>query len=71
MSEQGGLLDEKMAQYQARGVSRVKLGLTDIDGVIRGKYVSLGKFVSLLEKGDGFCDCVFGWDVDNRKVIST
>ena len=66
MSDQGEVLDEKMAQYQARGVSRVKLGLTDIDGVIRGKYVSLGKFVNLLEKGGGFCDCVFGWDVDDQ-----
>lgn len=66
MSGANELLDEKMAEYQARGVSRVKLGLTDIDGVIRGKYVSLGKFVNLLEKGGGFCDCVFGWDVDDQ-----
>ncbi|MCZ6855270.1 MAG: glutamine synthetase [Gammaproteobacteria bacterium] len=66
MSGADELLDEKMAQYQARGVNQVKLGLTDIDGVIRGKYVSLDKFVSLLEKGGGFCDCVFGWDVDDQ-----
>jgi glutamine synthetase len=59
-------LDEKLAAYRARGVSRVKLGLTDIDGVIRGKYVNLDKFQSLLAKGGGFCDCVFGWDVDDQ-----
>ena len=49
-----------------KGVSRVELGLTDIDGVIRGKYVSLEKFGSLLGDGGGFCDCVFGWDVADQ-----
>ena len=48
------------------GVSRVELGLTDIDGVMRGKYVSLDKFGSLLGDGGGFCDCVFGWDVADQ-----
>ena len=56
------LLAQKLARYQERGVTRVKLGLTDIDGVLRGKYVSLDKFASLLANGGGFCDCVFGWD---------
>ncbi|MDP6376957.1 MAG: glutamine synthetase family protein [Pseudomonadales bacterium] len=60
------LLDQKLDQYRERGVSRVKLGLSDLDGVIRGKYVNLGKFISLMEKGGGFCDCVFGWDVDDQ-----
>ena len=53
----------RLAGYRERGARQVKLGLTDIDGVIRGKYVSLEKFAGLLEKGGGFCDCVFGWDV--------
>ena len=53
----------KLAGYRERGARQVKLGLTDIDGVIRGKYVSLEKFAGLLAKGGGFCDCVFGWDV--------
>ena len=53
----------RLAAYRDRGARQVKLGLTDIDGVIRGKYVSLDKFAGLLEKGGGFCDCVFGWDV--------
>ena len=59
-------LNERLAHYQASGVSKVKLGLTDIDGVIRGKYVSLEKFTSLMTKAGGFCDCVFGWDVDDQ-----
>ena len=36
---------------QERGLDYVKLGLFDIDGVFRGKYVSAAKFRSALEKG--------------------
>ena len=60
------LLQQKLSQYREKGVTKVKLGLTDIDGVIRGKYVSVDKFASLMEKSGGFCDCVFGWDVDDQ-----
>jgi len=66
MSEESELLEAKLAEYRERGVTRVKLGLTDIDGVIRGKYVDLDKFAGLLMKGGGFCDCVFGWDVNDQ-----
>lgn len=45
------------------GVRRVKLGVTDIDGILRGKYVSLEKFASAVKSGLGFCDVVFGWDI--------
>ena len=66
MAKTADLLAQKLAHYQERGATRVKLGLTDVDGVMRGKYVSLDKFASLLSKGGGFCDCVFGWDVDDQ-----
>jgi glutamine synthetase len=59
-------LAAKLKDYDDRGVRRVKLGLADLDGVIRGKYISLEKFASVMEKGGGFCDCVFGWDVDDQ-----
>ena len=59
-------LDAKLAAYRERGVRQVMLGLADVDGVLRGKYVSLAKFASLLHKGGGFCDCVFGWDLDDQ-----
>ena len=59
-------LQEALARYEQLGVRQVKLGLTDIDGVIRGKYVGLRKFASLLTKQGGFCDCVFGWDMDDQ-----
>ena len=42
---------------------RVKVALADIDGVLRGKYVSAEKFASIAEGGLGFCDVTFGWDM--------
>ena len=59
-------VEKKLTEYRESGYSQVLLGLTDIDGVLRGKYVSLEKFASLLRKGGGFCDCVFGWDIDDQ-----
>ena len=50
---------------ERRGIEHVKVGGFDIDGVLRGKYVSLSKFLSVVEGGFGFCDVIFGWDVDD------
>ena len=52
-----------IATYKKEGIRRVKLGVTDVDGVIRGKYISLDKFESIATDTSGFCDCVLGWDV--------
>jgi glutamine synthetase len=61
------------SDLEARGVTRIKIGGYDIDGVLRGKYVSLDKLRSALAGGFGFCDVIFGWDIadvlyDNAKV---
>jgi len=61
------------AVFAERGIKKVKVGGFDIDGVLRGKYVSLEKFWSVVEKGFGFCDVIFGWDIgdilyDNARV---
>ncbi|SGY89546.1 Glutamine synthetase [Moritella viscosa] len=45
-----------------RGLSHVKVGLFDADGVMRGKYMSKEKFFSSLDNGFSFCDVVLGWD---------
>lgn len=47
---------------EERGLSHVKVGVVDMDGVMRGKYMAKDKFFSSLEKGFGFCDVVLGWD---------
>ncbi len=58
--------DELIARYEREGIQRVKLGFTDIDGVLRGKYISIEKFRSIAAGTSGFCDCVLGWDVDDQ-----
>ena len=65
--------EELRRDFNEKGVKKVKVGGFDVDGVLRGKYISLEKFWSALEKGFGFCDVIFGWDVadqlyDNAKV---
>jgi glutamine synthetase len=59
--------------FEQRGIRRVKVGGFDIDGLLRGKYISPEKLWSALDKGFGFCDVIFGWDVsdvlyDNAKL---
>ena len=56
-----------------KGATQVKIAGVDLDGVLRGKYVSLEKFASAARGGLGFCDVVFGWDLaddlyDNARV---
>lgn len=58
--------DELIKQYEQEGISRVKLGFADIDGVLRGKYISMDKFRSIASGTSGFCDCVLGWDVNDQ-----
>ena len=44
---------------------KVKIALTDIDGILRGKYISVEKFLSVIESSTGFCDVIFGWDAND------
>ena len=41
---------------------KVKIAYADMDGVLRGKYISTAKFLSSIEKGTSFCDVIMGWD---------
>ena len=49
-----------------RDLRHIKVGIFDIDGILRGKYMARKKFFSALEKGFGFCDVVLGWDCDDQ-----
>ena len=55
-------LNEIKQIFRRRRVEKVKLGGFDIDGVLRGKYISIEKFFSAVESSLGFCDVIFGWD---------
>ena len=59
------IADAKLIVEQ-RGISHVKVGLFDIDGIMRGKYMSKEKFFSSLHSGFSFCDVVLGWDCKDQ-----
>jgi len=64
-------LDIKTVSYakkiiEERGIDYVKVGIFDIDGIFRGKYMQTSKFLTVLEKGFEFCDVVFGWDSNDQ-----
>jgi len=58
--------DQLIAKYREENIPRVKLAFADMDGVHRGKYVSLDKFATITDGTAGFCDCVLGWDVNDQ-----
>lgn len=43
---------------------KVKVAGVDVDGVLRGKFMSKEKFLSAVSgDGFGFCSVIFGWDI--------
>src|SRR3954465_8575770 len=62
-----------LAAIRKSGANKVKVACSDIDGVLRGKYLHKDKFEGAADSGFGFCDVVFGWDssdnvYDNAQV---
>ena len=59
-------LDEARKLVQSQNPTHIKVGAFDIDGILRGKYMSKDKFLSALDGGFGFCDVVLGWDMKDK-----
>ena len=62
--------EEIVAAVRERTPACAKIGLFDMDGIFRGKYLAADKLESALEKGFGFCDVVLGWDSSDQLVDS-
>src|SRR5687768_4104109 len=58
-----GMSTKEILQYVKDHPSgRVKIAYSDIDGILRGKYISTEKFLSIADGTTSFCDVLFGWD---------
>ena len=59
-----------VAAIRKSGAGKVKVACSDIDGVLRGKYLHRDKFFGAAQPhpdgGFGFCDVVFGWDSSDQ-----
>jgi glutamine synthetase len=62
-----GIADE----VRAAPCTRVKVAVSDTDGILRGKYLHKEKFLSAIESGFGFCNVVFGWDANDQCYDNT
>lgn len=58
-------LTDILNAFESSGIQRIRLGTFDIDGILRGKYVSRDKFESAVSSGMSFCDVLFGWDMND------
>ena len=64
--------NEEIFDYVSKHPSgRVKVAVADIDGVLRGKYISSEKFLSVAKSELGFCAVIFGWDMADQAYDNT
>lgn len=63
--------DEILQYVKDHPSGKVKIAFTDIDGILRGKYISAEKFLAVAENGLGFCNVVFGWDAGDVSYDNT
>ena len=59
-------IEDAIALAEARNLTHVKVAVSDIDGILRGKYMSKDKFISSLKSGLSFCNVVLGWDSNDQ-----
>ena len=59
-------VDDVQSLLKKRDIRHVQVAITDINGVLRGKFLSTKKFLGALDKGFGFCDVINGTDIDDQ-----
>lgn len=45
-----------------KNTQKVRVGVFDIDGILRGKLLHISKVIKAVAEGLGFCNVIFGWD---------
>ena len=55
-----------LKKIASKHIKKVKVAVTDTDGVMRGKLMHIDKLKSALKNGFGFCNVVFGWDCQDQ-----
>jgi len=63
--------DEIIEKIKQSGHDKIKFAVADIDGVLRGKVISLDKFLKAVKEGIGFCNVIFGWDMNDNVYDNT
>ncbi|MDC0253772.1 glutamine synthetase family protein [Bacteriovoracales bacterium] len=63
--------NEILKEFEKSSVNKIKLAVTDMDGILRGKYIHIEKFKSAIQSGFGFCDVILGWDANDRCYENT
>jgi len=70
MTEQGPPYTVETILELLKDDNKVKLAGLDVDGILRGKMISIDKFKSVITgNGFGFCSVVFGWDMHDKVPI--
>ena len=60
-------MDNKLIEeLKKNNCDKIKFAVTDVDGVLRGKIISLNKFEKAIKNGVGFCNVIFGWDMNDE-----
>ncbi|MEX0813837.1 MAG: glutamine synthetase family protein [Chitinophagales bacterium] len=59
-------LEEIISKIKDSEHNKVKVAVSDLEGILCGKFMHKEKFLSALEGGFGFCNVVFGWDTDDE-----
>jgi glutamine synthetase len=58
--------DDLVKRVRESDPACAKVGVFDVDGIFRGKYMAPDKLASALAGGFGFCDVVLGWDSSDQ-----
>ena len=60
---------EIKAKLGKESIDYIKVGVFDMEGILRGKHIKKEKFFSAMEEELEFCDVVLGLEVQIRSSV--